>query len=262
MLINSRGWSRISGKGVHVYKGVGVRFVDFTSIFLNIPWKWNNLVSLRPNYFIFTGYLIGWVGQKGEIQANPLWIPNWILMNWINKEACEYYQELQQSHCTDDLCHRKEETQKDSKKKVKQSYLSLPQQDDCICRKVTKNYTTIYPDKDFISVKLLFFSCQSIYTCVLGAQKNRLIETVLLSTNNICFGRETKKIVFQYALLSGGLHHKTKIQHNSPLDGNNKMSKQLCVTAIVTGGVGWGAEIFYWPNPRPTFCCFYSKIIV
>ena len=25
--------------------------------FLNIPWKWNNLVSLRPNYFIFMGYL-------------------------------------------------------------------------------------------------------------------------------------------------------------------------------------------------------------
>ena len=38
-----------------------------------------------------------------------------------------------------------------------------------------------------------------------GAQKNRLIETVLLSTHNICFGLEIKKIIFQYALLSGGL---------------------------------------------------------
>ena len=28
---------------------------------------------------------------------------------------------------------------------------------------------------------------------------------VLLSTHIICFGREIKKIVFQYALLSGGL---------------------------------------------------------
>ena len=27
-----------------------------------------------------------------------------------------------------------------------------------------------------------------ILACVLGAQKNRLIETVLLSTHNICFG--------------------------------------------------------------------------
>ena len=67
-----------------------------------------------------------------------------------------------------------------------------------------------------------------------------LIETVLLSTHNICFGRETMKIVFQYALLSGGLHHKTKIQHNSPHDENNKMSKQQCVTTNVTGGGGGG----------------------
>ena len=35
----------------------------------------------------------------------------------------------------------------------------------------------------------------------LGAQKSRLIETVLLSTHNICFGREIKKIVFQYTLI-------------------------------------------------------------
>ena len=28
---------RISGKGVHKYKGMGVRFSDFISFFLNIP---------------------------------------------------------------------------------------------------------------------------------------------------------------------------------------------------------------------------------
>ena len=32
-----RGGSRISGKGFHMYKGVGVRFADFISFFLNIP---------------------------------------------------------------------------------------------------------------------------------------------------------------------------------------------------------------------------------
>ena len=31
---------------------------------------------------------------------------------------------------------------------------------------------------------------------VLGAQKNRLIESVLLSTHNICFGLEIRKLVF------------------------------------------------------------------
>ena len=40
---------------------------------------------------------------------------------------------------------------------------------------------------------------------MLDAQKNRFIETVLLSTHNICFGLEIKKIVLQYTLLSGGL---------------------------------------------------------
>ena len=34
----------------------------------------------------------------------------------------------------------------------------------------------------------LTHSYPSVLTCVLGAQKNRLIETVLLSTYNICFG--------------------------------------------------------------------------
>ena len=34
-----------------------VSLADFISFFLNIPWKWNNLVSVRPNYLIFMGYL-------------------------------------------------------------------------------------------------------------------------------------------------------------------------------------------------------------
>ena len=66
-----RSGSRISGKDVRMF-GLGVHFADFISIFLDIPWKWNNLVSLRPNYFIFIGYLKtgvcggggGWRGFK------------------------------------------------------------------------------------------------------------------------------------------------------------------------------------------------------
>ena len=38
------------------------------------------------------------------------------------------------------------------------------------------------------SLKSGIFSYPSVLACVLGAQKNRLIETVLLSTHNICFG--------------------------------------------------------------------------
>ena len=39
----------------------------------------------------------------------------------------------------------------------------------------------------------------------LGAQRKPLIETVLLSTHNICFGGEIRKIIFKCTLLSGGL---------------------------------------------------------
>ena len=70
-----RGGSMISGKGVHMYKGWGVCFAHFTSFFLNIPWKWNNLVSLRPNYFIFIGYLK--MGAGRGVRVNPLWISHW-----------------------------------------------------------------------------------------------------------------------------------------------------------------------------------------
>ena len=38
------------------------------------------------------------------------------------------------------------------------------------------------------TAKLEIFTYPSILTYVLGAQKNCLIETVLLSTHNICFG--------------------------------------------------------------------------
>ena len=37
---------------------------------------------------------------------------------------------------------------------------------------------------------------------ILDAQKNRLIETVLLSTHNICLGWEIRKLIFCYTLLT------------------------------------------------------------
>ena len=47
----------------------------------------------------------------------------------------------------------------------------------------------IGPDNEIlVSFFFKLFSYLIIKTCVLGAQKKRLIETVLLSTNNICFG--------------------------------------------------------------------------
>ena len=51
-----------------------------------------------------------------------------------------------------------------------------------------RNITFSKDQFTFFSVKLRLFSYPFVKTCVLGAQKNRLVETVLLSTQNICFG--------------------------------------------------------------------------
>ena len=55
-----RGGSRISRKGVHMYKSFcgwgGGCFVYLIIIFLKSAMKMNNLVSLRQNYFIFIEY--------------------------------------------------------------------------------------------------------------------------------------------------------------------------------------------------------------
>ena len=53
------------------------------------------------------------------------------------------------------------------------------------------------------------FSNTCFLAYVLGAQKNRLIETVLLSTHNICFGWEIRKLFFRYALLSPEIYKST-----------------------------------------------------
>ena len=55
---------------------------------------------------------------------------------------------------------------------------------------------TIVANPAFFSVKLYMFSYTSVLTYVLGAQKNRLNGTILLSTNNLCFGLETRKLFF------------------------------------------------------------------
>ena len=60
-----------------------------------------------------------------------------------------------------------------------------------------------------VDVKLYIFSYPSVKTNDLGAQKNHLIKRVLLSTHNICFCWEIRKLVIDYTPLSGGLAHTT-----------------------------------------------------
>ena len=57
-----------------------------------------------------------------------------------------------------------------------------------------------------LSVKKLWISSfTSVLTYFLGAQKNHLIERVVLSTHNTNFGCERRKSVFDYVLLQRGL---------------------------------------------------------
>ena len=48
--IQMQGWI------IDCWKGMWGSLCWFISSILNIPWKWNNLVSVRPNYFIFIGF--------------------------------------------------------------------------------------------------------------------------------------------------------------------------------------------------------------
>ena len=52
---------------------------------------------------------------------------------------------------------------------------------------------------------MLICSYPHVETNVLGAQKNLLTETVLLSTHGICFGLGLRKLIFNYTLLSRDL---------------------------------------------------------
>ena len=51
---------------------------------------------------------------------------------------------------------------------------------------------------------MIIFLSISLNMCF-GAQKNHLIEMVLLSTHNICLGSEIRQKNFSYTLLSGVL---------------------------------------------------------
>ena len=67
------------------------------------------------------------------------------------------------------------------------------------------NYITTGLDIQNVSAKnCKCFLTHTLSVC-LGAQKNCLIETVLLNTHNIYFGCEITKIVFHITLLSGDL---------------------------------------------------------
>ena len=65
-----------------------------------------------------------------------------------------------------------------------------------------------------------------------GAQKNRLIETVLLSTHNICFDSEIRKISFTNALLYRGLENET--DHHGHYFSFRSISPIIVTIVVIT----------------------------
>ena len=74
-----------------------------------------------------------------------------------------------------------------------------------------------------MNIKLYLFPYPLFLTSVLGAKKNRLIETVLLSTHSICFGSEIRKIIFQYAFLSGDMCYYSKLTPNARMSWTSSL---------------------------------------
>ena len=69
------------------------------------------------------------------------------------------------------------------------------------------NETMIYTglEKQIFSTEIVIIFLPIPLRYVLGAPENRLIETVLLSTHNICFGWEIRRKKFCYSPLTKGL---------------------------------------------------------
>ena len=57
-------------------------------------------------------------------------------------------------------------------------------------------------DKQNFQCKIVNIFLPISFNICFGCSKGRLTETVLLSTHNICFGLEIRKLIFWYALLT------------------------------------------------------------
>ena len=84
-------------------------------------------------------------------------------------------------------------------------------EEGCLIRRLVQYNAKVQVSK-CLSVKLSFVSYQQFIQNVLCGRKNRLAETILLSTHNICFGWEKRINCFNYALLSRSLLSMTQLR--------------------------------------------------
>ena len=103
----------------------------------------------------------------------------------------------------------------------------------------------IDPDKDI----LWAYNCTYLLT---NQFKHVFNETVLLSTHNICFGWEIKKIVFQYTLLSGGLKIDVFVKYYAL--GTDAVLFYICLQFLQS----CLNFLFSWVKPVLFVCIFFS----
>ena len=79
-----------------------------------------------------------------------------------------------------------------------------------ITNSFTVDFGNIFQIDKHLSIKLKIISC----LFVLVVQNNYLLEKALLSAHNIYFGTEIRKMIVNYALLSGGLISLIRMRSN------------------------------------------------
>ena len=97
-------------------------------------------------------------------------------------------------------------------------------------------------------IKLRLFSYPSILPCVLGDQKNWLIETVLFfSTHNICFILGIRKSVSNYILLSCTQH---QFSDDETLSCHDQKFSVIVLLFVSQGICFWCLkELSHWDSP-------------
>ena len=111
----------------------------------------------------------------------------------------------------------------------------------------------------YLSVKLQIHVC-SVLTFVLGAQKNRLNETVLLSTHNIHFGWEVRKFILWYILLTKGLYYRWTVLWNT-IDSDHPVLLQLAYFCLYIQKLKNSWKLYEILGQTATRKCLAKKFI-
>ena len=93
------------------------------------------------------------------------------------------------------LALRSKFPQKFGSKRVKLSNLEVCSDTLLVLKRMVSPTGVLFLDRQLFEHKILNIFLLIIFNIYCGAQKDRLIERFLLSTHNICFGSEIRKLI-------------------------------------------------------------------